>query len=813
MVHNKSYAVVLLTLSLVACEKCAPGRVGQGLSRLTIRNVGAIANAINDDTRCGFESDAVKDAWVASAEAGLSGTVTWSVEGCELDFGADPKESTDCNDVTAVTSGKIKVTATRTIEGYITGDRNTPVIPAGPTAVTIHIESAEFDRFMVTSSDNEAFLEMITGSISAIVKPRLAADRDRGVCSVPTGDATLEAVSYGPSLVRVVGEGRDFEVEVDSSDLNAVNGKFDDRENALWGTISVWGSAESIPIDDDEQALNPDYDRAKQIESYACKPDITTPVRYDCETDVRPLIAQGASQLSIQTLGMLAKLAEADSACGFSSAAVKYAPTIQGDIGQAGGAATYDMTSCTMTFAPGTVIDTDCNGKNTYASGTVHLRGTKTVRGYVSGDREDAIVPTSRDPAELELTASFEGFSVWSDPGDNKLTVAEGELTGHVFPRVAIDEVTGACSKTTPVTSFEGVRWANAIAEVASEGMTFGVGLDTSNLAAQNGKKGDRENFLAGQIVVDGDVFDIPISDAPILDPAFDAAVFEQSYTCDADLRIPKDDGECDMQKALAEGAGRLVIQTVGALGTLINNDTDCGFDALLVKARPDEVVGDDGEMGSMTWNIDDCQIASRNGSEYDEDCKGRSKNFAGTADFDVTRTVYGIRESLIFIFDSIVPNSPEAVDLQLHGIALTDFIAYDLEPGAMQTERAMFIEDATVRARVKPIVAEMASEPGNYQVQTNIAHMTEVEITATPATIFFDGKQFDVQLDYARLEAFNGSYAGNGFTNFIRGVVSINGREFTYADGAPLDPDFELGDFTERYQCKDVAETIPPAQ
>ncbi len=809
MVRKKPYAVLLLTLSLVACEKCAPGRVGQGLSRLTIRNVGAIATAVNDDTACGFESEAAKDSWVASAEAGQTGTVTWRVEGCVLDFSAAHEESTDCNDVTATTSGEVKVTATRTIEGYITGDRATPVVPAGPTAVTIHIESAEYDHFKVTSSDSDAFLEMITGSISAIVRPRVAADRDRGVCSVATGDATLEAVSYAPSKVRV---GRDFEVEVDGSDLNAVNGKFEDRENALWGSISVWGSQESIPINDDEKALNPDYDRDEQIASYACKPEITMPVRYDCETDVRPLIAQGASQLSIQTLGMLAKLAEADASCGFSSPDVKYNPTIQGDVGAPGGSATYDMPSCTMTFAPGTVIDTDCNGKNTYASGTVHVRGSKVVRGYVSGDPEDAIVPTTRDPAELTLTAAFQDFAVWSDPGDNKLTVAEGELTGRVFPRVAIDTVTGACSKQTPVTSFEGVTWANGVAEVASEGMTFGVGLDTSNLAAQNGRKGDRENYLAGQIVVDGDVFDIPISDDPILDPAFDAAAFDRSYTCDAELVVPKDDGECDMQKALAEGAGRLVIQTVGALGTLINNDDDCGFEALLVKARPDEVIGEPGEQGSMTWHVDECRLESARGSEYQEDCKGRTKNFSGTADFDVTRTVTGLRESLLVIFDSIVPDSPEAVDIQLHGVALNDFIAYDLEPGAMQTERAMFIDSATVRARVRPIVAEMASEPGNYQVQTNIAHMTDVELTATPATIFFDGKQFDVQLDYARLEAFNGSYAGTGATNFIRGVVSINGREFTYADGAPLDPDFEQTDFTERYACKDVRETIPPA-
>ncbi|MEQ8273184.1 MAG: hypothetical protein RMA76_11375 [Deltaproteobacteria bacterium] len=811
MVERKPYAVIFLALSLVACEKCAPGRVGQGLARLTIRNVGAIASAINDDAVCGFESEAAKDSWVASAEPGQTGSVTWRVEGCELDFGT-PEVSTDCNDVASEMSGHVKVTATRTIEGYITGDRGTPVVPAGPTAVTVHIERAEYDHFKVASSDSDASLTMITGSVAAIVKPRVAADRDRGVCSVATGDATLEAIQYAPSRVRIVTEDRDFEVEVNGSNLSAVNGRFEDRENELWGTINVWGSEEAIPTSDDEHALNPDYDRAKQIEAYACKPELAVPVRYDCQTDIRPIVAQGASQLTIQTLGMLAKLAEADESCGFSSADVKYNPIVQGNVGEPGGAATYTMPSCTMRFDAGTVIDTDCNGKNTYATGTIHVRGTKTVRGYVSGDPEDAIVPTTRDPAAVEITAAFEGFSVWTDPGENVLSVESGELSGRVLPRVAIDVVTGACSKQTPVTSFEEVRWSNAVVEVASGGLTFGVGLDTSNLEAQNGRKGDRENYLAGQMVVDGDVFDIPISDAPILDPGFDAAAFDSSYTCDADLRIPKDDSECDMQQALAEGAGRLVVQTVGALGTLINNDDDCGFEALRVKAFPDEVVGDDGEMGSMTWTIDGCRLNGRNGTQYDEDCKGRTKNYGGTADFNVTRTVSGLRDTEYFLFDSIIPKGNEPVDITMHAVALDRFVAYDLEPGAMESSRAMFIESATVRAHVKPILAERASEPGYFGTQTNIAHMTDVELSSTPATIFFDGKQFDVQIDYVRIEAFNGSYVGTGQTNFIRGVVSINGQEFAYAEPAPLDPDFEQADFTERYQCKDVAEPIPPA-
>ena len=60
-------------------------------------------------------------------------------------------------------------------------------------------------------------------------------------------------------------------------------------------------------------------------------------------------------------------------------------------------------------------------------------------------------------------------------------------------------------------------------------------------------------------------------------------------------------------------------------------------------------------------------------------------------------------------------------------------------------------------------------------------------------------------------LEAFNGSFAEMGHTNFIRGSVTINGETFEYPPDAGLDPDFELMDFTDRYSCN-VAETVPPA-
>ena len=50
----RSYLLVfVLALPTFACARCAPGRVGQGLSRLSIGNAGAILDMVNRDTFCG----------------------------------------------------------------------------------------------------------------------------------------------------------------------------------------------------------------------------------------------------------------------------------------------------------------------------------------------------------------------------------------------------------------------------------------------------------------------------------------------------------------------------------------------------------------------------------------------------------------------------------------------------------------------------------------------------------------------------------------------------------------------------------------
>jgi hypothetical protein len=90
---------------------------------------------------------------------------------------------------------------------------------------------------------------------------------------------------------------------------------------------------------------------------------------------------------------------------------------------------------------------------------------------------------------------------------------------------------------------------------------------------------------------------------------------------------------------------------------------------------------------------------------------------------------------------------------------------------------------------------------------------MTNVILRDAPITIIFEGKTFNVHVQDANIEAFNGSWVDRGLTNHIAGTITVDGTpiRLTTADG--LDPDFMQADFDARYGCTDnLRSTIPPA-
>lgn len=1074
---SRSVYAPLLCASILAigCEKCAPGKVGMGVSRLTMRNVGAIVEAVSHDTQCGFESPTVLANPTLDGKPGSEGSATWRVEECYLEFTPDnPFRSEDCNGAVTLATGALLVTAKKKVGGMLTGDPNRPVIPGGPDAVTITIERAQFEEFQVTKSTSSKFLTMKQGAISAQMSPRLGVAESSGVCSIPTKHIGFEYVIYEPSLVRVTTESRDFEVDVDYSELFAAHGPYDGKENEIWGEVSVWGSAQEIPTGGDTDGLDPDYDPETFVSSFACTEDLVVPadftcrdvvgprlasaasrltirsfgriakllekdevcgfsspsvagaatimgdvgglgsavfsanecvlelpestviqtdcngvetlasgrvvvsgtktvtgrltgdptspvvpmsdspaeivltiqgfndfsveedgktfeirsgkltgklvprvaadssqsgacafstaiarffnIRYEAPTEVvirtdsgsfqttiddadlealngtwgahenlldgditidgeryllpvspddegldpefdketfdaswqcgdnleRPVrfdcdftapLAQGAAQLTIQTIGKLAKLLDRDTACGFSSPSVAQSPSITGDLGYPGATGVWSVDSpCEFTLSEGTELERDCNGKGYYATGTVRLTGTKTVVGINSGHPETPIIPTSRDPADVAVTAEFDNFTLWSDPGENKLLIRSGSLSGVVRPRTAQDITTGACSISTPVAEFDDIAWHDADVVLLKGDKRFNLHLDSSALSAQNGSGDVSTNSLSGRIEVDGNELMIPVAGPPVLDPEYDQATFDQSYACTPNMQIPTKEQDCNMKEVIGHGIARLLVLTAGAVGGRVNENDDCGFENFWVKTDPVNVVGDSGDMGQLEWQIDNCEI-SRTGNAaaepYETDCLLRDKYISGTFTVDAHRTVRGLRETQFLIFDSIVPVAHDSVELELQDVLLEDFSTWEIDDGAPYVTRGISIPRGNLSAMVQPITGENAGDAGTFDVSTPVAYFTGVRLEGAQVTIEAEGKTFKAYVNDSNIEAFHGSYTGMGMTNLLSGTISIDGQ--TVQLGGGLDPAYDQDTFDARYSCNpDLARLIP---
>src|SRR5262245_59695217 len=149
---------VAAALILCSCtlEKLDPGTVGMGLARLSVRDAAVITAILANDATCGFASPTVLAAGEVHGNVGETGTVTWKVEKCVLDLGELHTVDTDCNGVETKVGGKVTVTATRTIEGELTGNPHNPVVPLKPDAVVVTHEAVS-EGFVAQQSSSDSW--------------------------------------------------------------------------------------------------------------------------------------------------------------------------------------------------------------------------------------------------------------------------------------------------------------------------------------------------------------------------------------------------------------------------------------------------------------------------------------------------------------------------------------------------------------------------------------------------------------------------------------------------------------------------------
>src|SRR5262249_45546956 len=273
----------------------------------------------------------------------------------------------------------------------------------------------------------------------------LAVDSDLGVCKVPTKILVVSDLTYSTSLVHVKNSSHDFDIDVATSKVNAVNGKYLEKENALWGSLTVWGKPEDVGNDGD--GLNTNYDAKKFVASYACTDGLKQPISFECGDAVGPKLAQGAARLTIRNVGSMVQLINDDTRCGFSSAGVMANPTIAGTSGQ-DGSATWKIDDCELDFSNPAMpsVTTDGNQVSTTVRGKVRISATRTVHGTLTGDPGSPVVPGGPDGVEIVITkAEFDHFSVAVSNSDKALTMISGSISAKAKPRLAVSAELGVC--------------------------------------------------------------------------------------------------------------------------------------------------------------------------------------------------------------------------------------------------------------------------------------------------------------------------------------------------------------------------------
>jgi hypothetical protein len=779
-------------------EKMFPGDVGAGAARLTVRNAAILTKLLSDDTGCGFASEAVRANATIEGDVGSIGRVTFTASDCVLDLGsADGKGhdvGADCNDVERHAFGKVTVDGTKVVEGVITGNAESPVIPLTADAATISWQ-AQVENFKVVLSSADNDLVMQSGTVSLTSEIHLAVN-DAGICSIDTAEVTMQALQVTDAVFTINNNGSVFDVEVPSMSVQAQLGAWGDRENFIGGTVRVWDQDVDL---DDNHVLDEAYDADEFQASYACREGMVTPQSYTCP-DLTETVADGAARLLLNDVGNLVSAAVANTTCGFASSTVLNSARVTGAVGYDGGDVVYTIASpCEIELPEDTVLSTDCHGTPTVASGRALMTGSMRQRGRVTGDPSQPIIPTSRDAVEITFNITFDGWAVQS--GIKTFRVDTGGVSGTMKPRLAKDTSTGACSIATPVVTFESLLIAPGTSGlVIKEGKAMGVTFRSGELNAQVGTKDGDENRLTGEVIVDVlGQSNVSVDVSGQLDPDFDALHAVDAFSCIEHLELPADDDACSFDEVIGQNSARLVIQSVGTLASMINSDDNCGFeDTLGVLVFPTTVVGDTGEMGSITWDVADCAI-SHDLTALSQDCLGGTTWVEGDATYvDVGRTVRGERDSEFLVVDSIIPRDRNSVDLNLRTVQLHEFAAYAVPAGADEPAGMLVIHDGTLSATVQPATANRADDPATFDIPTPTARLSSVRLTGA-ASLYAQGKTFHFTITDANLNATNGAFLGT--QNALSGTIGIDGRTLNLGQLA-LNPAYDASTFEDSYAC-----------
>lgn len=756
---------------------------------------------------CGFDSVAP----IVQADVPGRSRSTKQIVDCRIDLGEGVEVTNNCGRGATVASGVVIVSGTMTSEGHLV-DNGAQVVPSSDDAIVFDFTSVRFDGFAVARGDHRTVLR---GAATGTIQPRLARSKVAGLCTVLT-PATRVEHALEDTLVLVDAPGVNATGTIERAFTGATIGAWTPDPNTIEGQVTVAGETHEILA-----PIHASFDADAFEDDWRCGDASTTnPHVCDVASALAEDVGRGASSL-FATVGALI---EEDASCGFSSPNVIAAVQTTGAVGSSSGQGVFTVSACTIELSQPTIVGTDCFGNSTYLEGRVSVSGTKTVRGWVTGDTDEPMLSASRSGVQYALTLDADGLAVRADAGamaGQRFEIVRGSVSGTFAPRVAIDEDVGACTILTPEVQVAQLALNAADVRSTREGRTIDARIDDSSIFATAGRfAADDENRTFGSVTVDGRAvaFDAP------LDQDYDERRFVAGFSCREGMYIPFDDRDCDMKQVLGEVGARLLVQAMGTVTELANGDAfDCAFNGDDRIDDPSQVDGNLGQPGYIEWNITGCRLYSNNGPlrEYDRDCRQHAKLVEGRATVDARRVIHGIRDEIDVVFGSDVqfvhPTSPDSTTIEYRQVVFADFSTYQLAPGEDAPKHRLAIRSGSLAATVEPMTGPDEGrgdyfDRGDYVVPTPIARITSLAANAIAATIVYEGMTFDVVIDASDIDAFSASWEGApGETNRLAGTITIDGRTIELARG-DLDPDYDQAELDASYACdEDLLETLPP--
>jgi hypothetical protein len=285
-------------------------------------------------------------------------------------------------------------------------------------------------------------------------------------------------------------------------------------------------------------ALNPDYVAADFVASYDCAEEWEL-VDEDKDCSLGKLFADSGARLLIKAFGKAFDVTNRDSSCGFESMTALIPADLDGSIFDDTMEARWDVEGCTIAHTQKTLVDTDCVGTDTYMEGSSTISASRYVAGAPALGMPP-VEPQDRESVNMVIhSMQLENYSIYevtegADEPEAYLEIHQATLSGRLNPITgeAADN-SGVYYIKSDVIGFESITFESVDATLHAGDKSFNFELSDGVLNAFNGHYNNQQNFLHGQIKVDGELYSMNM----LLNPEYDQEAFDVAYVCRENLK------------------------------------------------------------------------------------------------------------------------------------------------------------------------------------------------------------------------------------------------------------------------------------